>query len=219
MMVPHQSHEAIMKFVFRSPQELGKIKREAEEKRLIEIQKRRQMELRHAHEAARMRAIQAQGHQPPLHGAIPNGIPNPMATMNGNQQLNGNQVPMAMRAGGAGPLPNISQQQGAMMAQVQRSAANGEMTPSMQSAMLLLQQQQTQQRLAAAMQNGSPPRPQSAASILSQGAMGGGQPQAAMLARQHAMQDPNFRAQMQASAIAQFSQTQLAQGITPETVS
>jgi hypothetical protein len=214
MMVPHQSHDAIMKTKFCTPQELGKLKRDAEEKRLIEMQKRRQIELRHAHEAARIRALQAQGHQAPLHGAMPNGIPNPMAGMNGSQQINGN-VPITMRSAA---LPNISQQQGAMMAQVQRGAANGEMTPSMQSAMILLQQQ-NQQRLAAAMANSSPPRPQSAASILSQGAMGGGQPQAAMLARQHAMQDPNFRAQMQANAMAQMSQAQLAQGITPEAVS
>jgi hypothetical protein len=213
MMVPHQSHDAIMKTKFYTPLELGKMKRDAEEKRLIEMQKRRQIELRHAHEAARIRVLQAQGHQPSMHGAMPNGIPNPMAGMNGNQQINGN-VPITMRAA---TLPNISQQQSAMMAQIQRGATNGEMNASMQSAVLMLQQQ-NQQRIAAAMANTSPPRPQSAASILSQGAMGGGQPQAAMLARQHAMQDPNFRAQMQANAMAQMSQAQLAQGISSETV-
>lgn len=216
-MVPHQSHEAIIKTKFCTPQELGKLKRDAEEKRLIEMQKRRQIELRHAHEAARIRALQAQAHQPALHSAMPNGVPNPMVGMNGNQQLNGGVVPLSMR--GPGAVPNISQQGGAnMMAAVQRSA-NGEVASSMQSAMMLLQQ--NQQRLAAAMANGSPPRPQSAASILSQGAMGTGQPQAALLARQHAaMQDPNFRAQMHANAMAQMSQAQLSQmpGMTPDTV-
>jgi hypothetical protein len=197
MMVPHQSHDAIMKTKFYTPLELGKMKRDAEEKRLIEMQKRRQIDLRHAHEAARIRLLQAQGHQPSIHGAMPNGIPNPMAGMNGNQQINGS-IPITMRAAA---LPNISQQQGAMMAQVQRGAANGEMNASMQSAMLILQQQ-NQQRIAAAMANTSPPRPQSAASI----------------ARQHAMQDPNFRAQMQANAMAQMSQAQLAQGISSEAV-
>ncbi|KIM30469.1 hypothetical protein M408DRAFT_328053 [Serendipita vermifera MAFF 305830] len=213
MMVPHQSHEIIMKSKFCTPQELGKLKREGEEKRLIEMQKRRQIELRHAHEQARMRALQAQGHQQSLH---PNGVvPNPMAGINGNQPLNGGGVPLVMR--GPGAVPNISQQGGAnMMAAVQRSA-NGEMSSSMQSAMMLLQQQQNQQRLAAL--NGSPPRPQSAASILSQGAMAGGQPQAALLARQHAaMQDPNFRAQLHANAMAQMTQNQLSQmqGMTPD---
>jgi len=185
----------------------------------MEIQKRRQIELRHAHEAARMRALQAQGHQPPMQAAMPNGIPNSMAGLSGNQQLNGNAIPISIRAPSA--LPNISQQAGAnMMAAVQRGAASGEMTSSMQSAMVLLHQQ-NQQRLAAAMANGSSPRPQSAASILNQGAMGVVQPQAALLARQHAaMQDPNLRAQLHANAMAQMSQAQLAQvpGVTPEAV-
>jgi hypothetical protein len=111
-----------------------------------------------------------------------------------------------------GGVPNISQQGNAnMMAAVQRGA-NGEMATPLNQAMLLLQQQQNQQRYAAALAggnvglaNGSPPRPQSAASILSQGAMGT-PPQAQMLARHAAMQDSNLRAQIHANAMAQLPQ-------------
>jgi hypothetical protein len=202
LMVPHQSHETIMKLKPLTPQELGRHKREAEEKRLLEMQKRRQLEIRHSE--ARMRSMQGQAVG--MHGVIPNGA-NQIPNVNGmaNAQLNGGPIPLAMRVPGA--VPNISHQANAnLMASAQRGP-NGEIITPMNSAVLLLQQQQQaqQQRLAAAMVNGSPPRPQSAASMISQGAMGNTPPQAHMLAaRQVAMQDPALRAQfaMQMSQIS-----------------
>lgn len=193
LMVPHQSHEAIMKLKPLTPQELGRHKREAEEKRLLEMQKRRQLEMRH--NEARMRSMQGQAVG--MHGVLPNGA-NQIPNVNGmgNAQLNGGPIPLAMRVPGA--VPNISQQGNAnLMASAQRGP-NGEIITPMNSAVLLLQQQQAQQqRMAAAMVNGSPPRPQSAASMISQGAMGNTPPQAHMLAaRQAAMQDSALRAQL-----------------------
>jgi len=135
-----------------------------------------------------------QGQAVGMHGVLPNGA-NQIPNINGlgNTQLNGGPIPLAMRVPGA--VPNISQQGNAnLMASAQRGP-NGEIITPINSAVLLLQQQQAQQqRMAAAMANGSPPRPQSATSMISQGAMGS---QAQMLAaRQAAMQDPGLRAQI-----------------------
>lgn len=187
MMVPHQSHEPIMKLKPLTPQELGRAKREAEEKRLIEIQKRRQLE------QTRLRALQ--GQSVGLHGVLPGGGSGiPAVNGMGNPQLNGASMQMPIR--GPGAVPNISQQANAnMMAGVQRGP-NGELINPMNSAMMLLQQRQAQM---AQMANGSPPRPQSATSMMSQGQMGSASPQTQaqlMAARQAAMQDPALRAQL-----------------------
>lgn len=210
-MVPHQSHEGIMKIKLLNPQELGRMKREAEERRLQELQKRRQIEIQQRD--LKLRLMHAHNAQAGMPGAMVNGVNNPMTTltgMNPSVAATVGQIPIRPPGG----VPNISQQGNASMMAAVHRGANGEMATPLNQAMLLLQQQQqTQQRYAAALAgsnaalaNGSPPRPQSAASILSQGAMGGTPPQAQMLVRHVAMQDPNLRAQIHANAMAQMPQ-------------
>jgi hypothetical protein len=209
VMHPHQSHESIIKSKVLTPQELGRLKRETEEKRLIDLQRRRQMEVKMRMAQAAQAQAQAQGTQVTLHGAPVGALPGM-----GNPQMNGGPAQMAMR--GPGGVPNISQQgNAALIAAAQRGAA-GDMTNPVNSAMLLLQQQQNQQRLnaAAAMANGTPPRPQSAASILSQGAMAGTPPQPQMLTHP-GMQNPNFR--MHPSALA--AQMSQIPGVSADAVS
>ncbi|KAG8833311.1 chromatin modification- protein VID21 [Serendipita sp. 399] len=204
VMVPHTSHDAIIKSKVLTPQEIGRQKHESEQKKLFEI-KRRQMEM---HQQARLR----QQHQQALASGLlapgqvaiaANGLPNPQLTANGvGIPAGGIPLPVRLQQGG---VPNISQQGVGMLAAGIQRVPNGEpMNPT--TLMLLQQQQQNQQRMnaaaaaAAAMANGTPPRPQSAATILSQGAMGTASPQNTHLLRMQ--QDPVYR-QMQANVLAQ----------------
>ncbi|KAG8833797.1 chromatin modification- protein VID21 [Serendipita sp. 400] len=182
---------------------------ESEQKKLYEI-KRRQMEFHQ--QQARLRQHQqaiASGLIQPGSLAA-NGLPNPQLTANGVGVPPGNiPLPVRLQQGG---VPNISQQGVGMLAAGMQRGPNGEhLNPA--TLMLLQQQQQNQQRMnaaaaAAAMANGTPPRPQSAASILSQGAMGNASPQAAHILRMQ--QDPMYR-QMQANALAQQMGQQIGQ--------
>lgn len=190
VMMPHQSHDAIMKYKVYTPQELGRIRKEGEDKRIAEM-KRRQMEIRQQTEA-KFRQVQAAA------GLIPGGpIPMQPIALNGpNMPINGAPGMLPVRLPGG--VPNISQQANANIASGIARGPNGEaINPMNPATLMLLQQQQRLNATAAAMANGTSPRPQSAASILSQAqaAMGGTPPQAHMM-------NPLFR-QMQATAMAQ----------------
>ena len=179
-----------MKYKVYTPQELGRIRKESDDKRQTEM-KRRQMEIRQQTEA-KFRQAQAAA------GLIPGG-PIPMQPV----ALNGSNMPINPGSGMLpsrlpGGVPNISQQANVNIMGGIARGPNGEPIGPMNPATLMLMHQQ-QQRLnaAAAMANGVSPRPQSAASILSQAqaAMGGTPPQAHMM-------NPLYR-QMQATAMAQ----------------